>query len=316
MVLILSAAEVEPLLDMAKAVSLTEDVFAEFGRGRVSVHAPFHLNVDKGALRVVSGALMDTARMGVRLSPTRGPANGHLAVLYDTDGALLSVMAYPFGTLRTGATVAVSLKHMARENARRAGLIGTGTNALSLLRGAIAVRDIREFLVYSRDAERRRRFCEEASAALGLPVRPVDALREAMSGMDIVLTSTSNREPLFPFEWLDKGTHLSSMGPISELDRDVLMKADRLVVTSKDHEENYYIKTPPFPLVELIAAGKMSWDDVVELGDVMTGRVPGRASADEVTVFHESQGGFGDVRFAVCVYEEARRRGLGQEISL
>lgn len=315
MVLVLKAAEVAPLIDMTRAIALTEQVFAEFGRQKVSVHAPFHLNVENGALRVVSGALMDTGRMGVRLSPTRGAADGHLAVLYGTDGTLLSVMGYPFGTLRTGATVAVSVKHMAREDARRFGLIGTGTNALSLMRGAMAVRAVGEFFVYSRDAERRQRFCVEAAAELGIAVHPVGAPRQAVSGMDVVLTSTSNRQPLFPFAWLDRGTHLSSMGPISELDPSVLLETDRLVVTSKDHEENYYIKTPPFPLVELIAAGRLRWDDIVELGDVMTGRVPGRASADEITVFHESQGGFGDVMFASAVYAEARRRGLGQDIA-
>jgi alanine dehydrogenase len=312
MALFLTSAEVRPLLDMAKAIALTEDVFAEQGRGEIDIHAPFHLFVRQGALRVVSGALRGSERMGVRCGPTHGPADGHIAVLYDNDGALLSVMGYPFGTLRTGATVAVSLKIMARPDARRVGLIGTGTNALGLLQGAKLVRDIGEVVVYSRDAERRRRFCAEAARETGLVVRPVETAREAVSGMDIVLTSTSNREPLFPFAWLDKGTHLTSMGPISELDPAILLEADRFVVSSKVQEENYYIKTPPFPLVELIAAGKMSWDDVGELGDVVAGKTPARASADEITVFHESQGGFGDVNFASFAYEEARRRGLGE----
>jgi ornithine cyclodeaminase/alanine dehydrogenase-like protein (mu-crystallin family) len=315
MTLMLTAAEVAPLLDMTKAIALTEDVFAEFGRGQVDVHSPYHLFVKEGALRVVSGALRESGWMGVRCGPTQGPAEAHVAALYASDGRLVSVMGYPFGTLRTAATVAVSLKHMARPDAHKVGMIGTGANAIGLLKGAKAVRNVTEMVVYSRDAERRRRFCEEASREVGMAVRPVETAQQAVSGMDIVITSTSNRQGLFPFAWLDKGTHYSTMGPISEVDPGVLLGADRLVVSSKIQEENYYIKTPPFPLVELIGAGKLNWDRVDELGDVMTGKRPGRASADEITVFHESQGGFGDVVFAAWAYEEACRRGLGQDFA-
>lgn len=315
MTMLLTAAEVRPLLDMAKAISLTEEVFAEFGRGKVDVHAPFHLFVQGGALRVVAGALWETECMGVRLGPTQGPADAHVAVLYASDGPLLAIMGYPFSTFRTAATVAVSLKHMSRPNARRLGMIGTGTNALGLLEAARLVRDINEIAVYSRDAERRRRFCEEATREVGITVHSVETAREAVSGMDIVLTSTSNREPLFPFAWLDKGTHYASMGPISEVGQDILLEADRLVVSSKVQEEHYYIKAPPFPLIDLIQKGKLGWDDVTELGDIIAGKAIGRASADEITLFHESQGGFGDVIFAAWAFAEARRRGLGREFS-
>lgn len=315
MTLLLTAAEVAPLLDLDRAIALTEDVFAEYGRGAVDVHAPFHLFVREGAFRVVSGALRESGRMGVRCGPTHGPPEGHVALLYESGGALLSIMGYPFGTLRTAATVAVSLKHMARHDARRVGLVGTGTNALGLVRAAKAVRPVTEIAVFSRDAERRRRFCAEAAEAAGIAVRSAESLREAVSGQDIVITSTSNRQPLFPFGWLDTGTHLSSMGPISELGEDILLQSDRRVVSSKNQEANYYIKTPPFPLVELIAAGKLRWEDVDELGDVLVKRRPGRGGADEITLFHESQGGFGDVAFAAFVYAEAQRRGLGREFA-
>lgn len=312
MALLLTKDEVAPLLDLEAAIAVTEAVFREYGQGEVDVHAPYHLHVAQGALRVVSGALKASERMGVRCGPTHGPADGHVALLYASDGALLAIMGYPFGTVRTAATVAASLKHMARGDAKRLGLLGTGNNALGLLKGARAVRPIAEIFVYSRDATRRQNFAAVATREVGLPVTPVASAREAVSGMDIVLTSTSNRQPLFPFDWLARGTHLSSMGPISELGTDIFLGCDRLVVGSKIQEEHYFVRTPPFPLVELIEAGRLAWDDFAELGDVIGGRCPGRAGADEITVFHESQGGFGDVALAARVYDEARRRGLGR----
>lgn len=315
MTLLLTAAEVRPLMDLAKAISLTEDVFAEFGRGKVDVHAPFHLWVTGGALRVVAGALQESKHMGVRVGPTQGPSDAHVAVLYSSDGPLEAIMGYPFSTFRTAATVAVSIKQSARANARRLGLIGTGINALGQLKAARLVRDIGEIVVSSRDHERRRRFCEEATREVGIPVKSVETIREAVSDMDIVITCSSARQPLFPFDWLKKGTHLASVGPISELDADILLKSNRRVVSSVKHEENYYIKTPPFPLVELIQSGRLGWDQVDELGEVVVGKKPGRASDDEITVFHESQGGFGDVVFAAWAYAEARKRGLGKEFA-
>src|SRR5271170_7009352 len=144
----LTASEVGPLLDLKKAIALTEDVFAELGRGQVDIHSPYHLFVQEGALRVVSGALRESGYMGLRSGPTKGPPEAHVALLYANTGPLLSVMGYPFGTLRTAATVAVSLKHMARPNARRLGMIGTGANAVGLLKGATTVRDVAEIFVY------------------------------------------------------------------------------------------------------------------------------------------------------------------------
>jgi alanine dehydrogenase len=143
----------------------------------------------------------------------------------------------------------------------------------------------------------------------------VDTLRDAVADRDIVLTVTSSREPLFPFSWVARGTHISSMGPISELDAELLRRADRIVVGTKQHEKDYYLPAPPFPLVELIEAGELRCEDVAELGEVVAGKKPGRSDGDEITVFHESQGGFGDVMLASWIYDEARRRGVGQEFS-
>jgi alanine dehydrogenase len=107
--------------------------------------------------------------------------------------------------------------------------------------------------------------------------------------------------------------HLSSMAPIAELGTDAILEADRLVVSSEIREEHRFRKPKHFPLVDRIAAGRLAWDDVDELGDVMVGCCPGREALDGITLFHESQGAFGDLVFAAFVYAEARRRGLGRE---
>lgn len=134
--------------------------------------------------------------------------------------------------------------------------------------------------------------------------------------MDIILTATNSPSPVFPVEWLEPGMHVSSMGKPTELSDAVYLKAARVVIGCREHEQNYWDRACLHPLVELDADGRLPWNKVPEMGDLVAGRAPGRQSAAEITIFKESQGGFGDVAFAAWLYEEARRRGVGREIRL
>ncbi|TAJ98505.1 ornithine cyclodeaminase family protein [bacterium] len=320
MALLLTRQEVQPLLDLSKAIEITERAFREQAEGMVTAHAPYHIEVGSGqALRVVSGALVGSRRVGVRLGPNVQLAGGDrmYALLFDAEsGNLLSFMGYPFGTLRTAATIALAARHMARENARTVGLFGVGRNAFGLLKGISSVRKLARVVVSSRDRERRKSFCERAAKELQVEVVPAEEAEAAVKKMDLILAATSSLTPLFPVEWVEPGAHISSMGKPSELGRDVFLKANRVVVGSREHERNYYDRSGPLPLVELAGEGKLSWDKIPELGDVVCGRAAGRKSEKEITVFKESQGGFGDVAFATWIYEEAVRRRLGWKMEL
>ena len=88
------------------------------------------------------------------------------------------------------------------------------------------------------------------------------------------------------------------------------------MVGSQEQERNYADKSAALPLVELAAEGKLSWSRVPELGEVITGHAVGRADRDEINIFRESQGGYGDMAFAAWLYDEAVRRGLGKKMDL
>lgn len=128
MALLLERHEVKGLLDMKRAIVVTEAAFKEQGQGSVMSRAPTVLAVNHGSLRIVSGGLLESNILGARLGGASGFAkSSQLAVLCSSDtGELLTVMSYPFGALRTGATVALATKFLAREDAQVAGLIGTG----------------------------------------------------------------------------------------------------------------------------------------------------------------------------------------------
>ena len=320
MPLLLSRDELKPLLDLTKAIELIENVHKQQANGQVVPHAPYHVNVgpNKG-LRVVSGAVLAERRVGVRLGPNSGLGGGDkmYALLFDSDsGELLSFMGFPFGTLRTAAVVAIAAKHMARDDSQRLGLFGVGRNAFGILKALLTVRPIKEIFVSSRDPERRKKFCAEGEQLLGISVRGVESPEQAVHGMDVILTATNSLTPIFPEDWVDPGTHVSSMGKPTELGRGLHLKARRIVVGSQEQERDYNDRSAALPLVELTAEGKLSWSRIAELGELVTGLAPGRESRDEINVFRESQGGYGDMAFAAWLYEEAVKRGLGKQVEL
>lgn len=320
MPLLLSRDELKPLLDLKKAIELIEEAHRQQANGQIVPHAPYHIPVGgHSGLRVVSGAALASRRVGVRLGPNSGLGGGDkmYALLFDSEtGELLSFMGFPFGTLRTAAVVAIAAKHMAREDSKRLGLFGVGRNAFGILKALLTVRPIKEIVVSSRDPERRRKFCEEGEHLLGISVRGVDTAEQAVRGMDVVLTATNSLTAIFSEDWVEPGTHVSSMGKPTELSRGLHLKADRIVVGSQEQERNYNDKSAALPLVELTAQGKLSWSRIPELGELVTGQAAGRATRDEINIFRESQGGYGDMAFAAWLYEEAKRRGLGKQMEL
>jgi len=323
MALLLTRRDVEGLLDLSSAIEVTLEAFKEQSAGAVSALSPRMLLTPNGALRIVSGALLDSQRMGVRAGPAMGYSDMSggermVALLYETEGGeLLSVMSFPFGTLRTGATVGLATRFLARHDAHVVGMIGTGRNALSLLTAVCQLRPIEQVRVFSRNPERRTEFARRAQAALGKPVAAVGATAEATLGADIVCVATDSLTPVLNAEQLPAGVFVATMGRPSEIDPSVYLAANMIVVGSKKHEQEYFDSDRfPHRLLELVKAGQLEWTSVCEMGELAAGRAPQRASAEQTIVFKESQGGFGDVAFANYIYNEARKRGLGQEIDL
>jgi alanine dehydrogenase len=320
MTLLLSQADVEGLLDLTQAMEATRQALREQAAGAVTAIPPRHIAVPRGALRVVSGALIQSQRVGVRLGPAAGfvdqtGGDRMVALLYDSEsGDLLSIMAYPFSRLRTGGTIGVATELLAREDARTVGMIGTGRNALSLLQAACHVRPVAQVLVHSRNAERREAFAARAQQALGVPVEATAEAAAAVRDAEIVYVATDALAPVLHADWLAPGAFVGSMGRPSEIDPSVYLAADRIVVGHRKHEEEYFdVGRYPHQLLKLIEAGRLDWSAVHELSDILVGRAPGRTAPNQLTLFKESQGGFGDVAFADWVYARARERGIGQQ---
>jgi ornithine cyclodeaminase/alanine dehydrogenase-like protein (mu-crystallin family) len=311
MVLLLRREEVAGLLDLPTAIAVTERLFQEQASGDLASSAPRLLRLGQGVMRMVAGGLLGARRCGARLSVSG--SSDPLALIYDLDsGQPLCIQAYPFSSLRIGATVGLAVKLLAQEHVRRVGIIGSGRNAQSILEGVCWARPaVGEVRVFSRRVEHREPFARAMQGALGRSVEPVGDAHRAVENAEVVLTATDPREPVLLGDWLQPGQCIVSIGRPNELDAAVYRRADLIVVTNKVHEQDYYDRELDQPLIDLVARENVAWH---ELGDVVAGRVkPPQPSEETIVVVRESQGGVGDVALATWVYERARELGLGQE---
>ncbi|MPZ14869.1 MAG: hypothetical protein GEU73_10690 [Chloroflexi bacterium] len=307
---LLTRTDVEDLLDFGEAMACLEHAFEDQARGEISPWPPSLMRNGPGAPLILrSGGLAAQGRMGVRVST--GPGNPSYALLHESpSGALLALMEYPFSELRLAAAVAVGVARLARPDARHIAMIGTGRNALGLLKAVARVRPIASVKVYSRQDENRVRFAAASASALDVAVIPVPSPEEAVAGAEIVVVATNSRTPALRGAWLPPDVLVTSIGVRTELDEEVYLRAKLIVTTSKIQELNIHEVTDDLPLVRLTRSGALDWESVAELGEVVSGHV---SRPGGLVVFREAQGGFTDIAIAARAYDRAIALGRGTE---
>jgi ornithine cyclodeaminase/alanine dehydrogenase len=307
--------EVVELLPMTEAVERIEEAFRLLGQKRAANQPRSRVRLGRLLLHVLSAGSEDLGYAGLK-AYTTGPAGARFYVLlFDSGtGELVAMMqADQLGRIRTGAATAVATRHLAREEATRIGIYGTGGQAVTQLEAIAASRRVSEVRVYGRDPERRRAFGEEMEKRLGLVIRPAARPEEVAAESEILVTATSAREPVLFGEWLKPGHHVNAIGSNAlnrrEIDDQVVLRANVIAADSVDQA-----KVECGDLAPSIASGRLSWEKVHELSDIVVSGIA-RGAAD-ITLF-ESQGiALEDVAAAQVVYEKGRKRGLGRELDL
>jgi ornithine cyclodeaminase/alanine dehydrogenase-like protein (mu-crystallin family) len=167
--------------------------------------------------------------------------------------------------------------------------------------------------VWSRDAGRARAFAERAAARFALPVDVVDTARDAVAGAHVVCTVTSAREPVLRGEWLAPGAHVNAVGASLPTARELDTEAVRRARLFVDRRESALNEAGEF----LIPKGEGAVDDshiAGEIGELLLGRVQGRRSADEVTLFKSLGLAVEDVAAAHHVHMRALAAGAGTRV--
>jgi ornithine cyclodeaminase len=231
-------------------------------------------------------------------------------------GRLLAVVdATSITQIRTAAASAVATRALAREDAGDLAMLGTGVQAVSHLEAMRVARRIRRVRAWSRDADHARAFARRESQRQGVEIEVAATAREAVEGADLVCTTTSAREPVLEGAWLAPGAHVNAVGACFPTARELDTAA---VVRSR-----FYVDTREGALREagdfLIprSEGAIGDDHIVgEIGEVLIGKVQGRRSPDEITVFESLGIGIYDLAAAHVVWRNAEAAGAGIEVDL
>lgn len=273
--------------------------------GEVDVKTAYLPGLESFAIKVSPGFFYNS-KLGL-------PSLNGMMVLLSARTGLLEALLLDNGYLtavRTAAAGAVAARWLARADARRATILGAGLQARLQLQALTLVRPIEAVMVWALDVVQARRFAEEMSQQLNLPITPCPDIDTAMAYADIAVTTTPSRKPLLEARHLRPGLHVTAMGSDAEHKNEIAPEAiaaatryvcDRLTQVRVLGELHHAIE-----------AGVIDANEVMpELGQVVAGQCPGRTQADDVTICDLTGTGAQDTAIATFAYACAKRGGHG-----
>ena len=318
MALLLAEADVKAVLTMPLAIAAVEDSFRRLADGTALLHSRQRLHVpSKSYLHYMAAADAASGYMGLKIYTSAKEGLRFLVPLFSVEsGDMLALIEADYlGQMRTGAASGVATRLLAREDARNVGIIGTGLQARTQLEAIALVRKLARVRTWSRDEQRRKKFAVEMSEVVGLRVEAAATAEEAIGDADIVVTSTTATNPVVEERWLKPGVHINAIGANfpqkRELDAAAIERCEVIVADSREQS-----KFEAGDLIQAFGEEPMKWAGVRELADIVGGKVPGRTSPEQITLFKSNGIAIEDIVVAGRIYELARERGLGREIPM
>lgn len=345
--ILLSNEDVEQALTPRDAIGATETVYRELAEGkainrpRSQTYMPAESKEHPGfryrfksqegsgvacgvwALRITSDMAGFSYTAGVKRRRILPVATGNrycgLVILFDLE-KIEPIAIMPDGVIqkvRVAALSVVGAKYLAPEKPKVLGLFGSGWQAGAHLEFLASEFPFERVKVYSPNQEHCREFCRKMTAQLGREIEAVDTPRKAVEGSDFVQAATAAWDAVFDGHWVEKGMYVASIGGSDasnkrrEIDDETIRRADRYVVHSKE-----VARLDQSPDVwEVAQKGIKPWDEIQEVQDLVAGKIDGRTSPDQITVFNNNTGaGTQFAAVGAAVLQRARSMGLGREI--
>ena len=273
------------------------------GDGRLFGLMPGVGNATVGFGAKLISVFPDHARAG------RAAHRGVVVLFHSTEGTVLCVAdAGAITEIRTGCASAVATDVLARPDARVLAIFGTGAQARSHALAVTRVRPFERLILWGRDAERAQSLQRELAGLLPIPIETTGDGRKAAGNADVICTVTGSATPILQRGWVREGTHVnvvgsSYLGPV-EVDSE-LVRDSRYIA---DYRRSALAAAAEFAVAR--QCGMVNDDHIVaEIGEVLLGRVIGRRSAREITMYKSLGHIVQDLAAAACVL----RRDPGQK---
>ncbi|WP_395400893.1 ornithine cyclodeaminase family protein [Pseudoduganella sp. UC29_106] len=320
--LLLKKEEVSRLINMQEVIDSVEEAYKAFNSGQVEQpdYLGIHLPSPRGEIdfklcyfsenEMIS---MKSSSGGFNDNPTAYgvPSGMGTILLFDArTGGLACVMDGSLITgLRTGAAGAVSVKLLARKDARKITSIGTGNQARMQIRAINEVMKIQEIHAWDSSPESLAKYKSDIEREFGTPVKAAKSKQEAVEQADILVTTTRGKGSLVEAAWVRPGTHIVAIGTDQkgkqELDPEIFRNAkivnDSLSQCTEKGETWH-------PLNKNIITRN---DIHAEIGEILLGKKLGREDEEEITIFDSTGMAIQDNATASKIYQNAVEQGLG-----
>jgi alanine dehydrogenase len=323
--LLLHHSDIAQLLSLEECITAVEKIFRLQGEGKMPAPQILGIHASHGGLHVKAGLLPGSKSYIVAKANTNFPGNARQCGLPTIQGIIVIFDAnngYPRAILdsadvtikRTAAASAVAAKYLARPNSSVATICGCGRQGRAHLCALHSVFPLEKIYAFDLNGRAMQDLATELAEELDLPIKIVRDLRHAVQESDICVTCTPSRQFFVRKEDVSPGTFIAAVGADNEHKQEIdpaLMASCKVVVDSLEQ------CSAIGDLQHAISAGLMRPENVyAELSEVVTGRIAGRTSEDEIIIFDSTGVAIEDAITAVAVYEKARAAKIGNYFNL
>jgi alanine dehydrogenase len=324
-ILYLSNADVKKVLELGRAIEITEQALRDHSAGRVIWSTPEDLAIkpETGWQSWVTGcALADEPVAGFRIRSIkaaggsrdlsrapRGPRR--ILILSDREGGeIRAIMDEDWcHAVRTAAAATVAMRLLARKDSAVMAMLGAGDTARAAVPVMAQAFRLKEIRVTSRTPESRESYAEEIGKEYSLNVRPMESAEEALKGADLVVSATTTSTPFVKDSWLGAGITVYSIGKNQEMETEVYTRSDKFVVDSWLHCKN------KSDMQRLLKEKFLSEKDLyAELPDLLSGKKRGRESPSERILVRAIGLVNQDIAMAHEIYQRALEKNVGTRL--
>ncbi len=324
--LILSEKEVQSLAEVQELIPVLERAHIQYSTGKavMPVRLVVPLPQIEGRITSMPGYLNEDKALGMKVV-TFFPNNLKqnlpqilaTVMLFSAEtGKMIAAMDGNYITaIRTACVSAMATKALANPESGVLGVLGAGVQARAHIRALTQIRKISEIKVYDIFEASARRLQESLDKENGIKIHVVQSAREAVRDADLLVTVTTAKQPIVKAEWLKPGMHINAVGShrpdLREIDGATLAAA-KIVVDSREA-----IMAECGDILLAIEEKAITADSIhAEIGEVLAGKRPGRASADEITLYKAVGIAIQDVATAHLVYRKALEQNVGTNIEV
>lgn len=332
---IMNRDEIMKVIEMKPVIESVKSVYTLKSKGETVVWpTTFHVfQEDKADMDIKSGYLIGDKIFGHKTvsffadNAEKGLPTlvGVINVFDATTGCLMGVLegAYITG-VRTGAAGAIGAKYLARQDSENLFLLGAGNQAAFQVAAVLTeFPGLKKVTVYDAlSYDNSVRFVEGIRARLkeefaidasGVEFKACSAPEEDVPESDIIITVTPSRSPVIKKEWVRPGTHLSCIGSDAEGKEEIepeIFENAKVFVDDMFHcIEAGEVEIP-------IKKGIIPKENITEIGDLILGKVQGRTSDEDITIFDATGMALLDIAAAKAALDLAEKKGLGTVLEI